>query len=57
MNILNLTNKFIDFQAIWGIFLIITGGNIFLDWKFLLLKPTYLYNLATNILHPESNDS
>ena len=30
MNILNLTNKFIDFQAIWGIFLIITGGNIFL---------------------------
>jgi hypothetical protein len=38
MNILNLTNKFIDFQAIWGIFLIITGGNIFMRLEISIAK-------------------
>ena len=38
MNIFNITNKFIDFQAIWGIFLVITGANIFLRLEFSIAK-------------------
>lgn len=34
MNILNLTDKFIDFHAIWRIFLVITGAKIFLSLEF-----------------------